>query len=269
MLGYPLLATLILRSRDRWLNPGGSTLDILLLVLAATFAYSSFHALRAAMRQARAGSPAPGLAPRTWLPRKFFQHGNLPWGLLFGLLSLILAWPLMLRPELRPLCWLASAGAAAVLLNLVFVRARSEKGVFSELFATLTLSLSFPAFLVLAFGGWRSGFRELWLLSWLFNSSSVFYVKMCREAILPNASAENLIRSRKQLALFMMASIALLGSLWFRGQISGPPLLSLLPLWLMLRSGMKRPSLHPSVRHLGFSLLAQSILFGLILGAGF
>lgn len=268
MLGYPFLIALILRLRDRWPASGGSLMDWLLLIAATALAYSAFHALRLAMRQSRAAMSPPSIAPRTWLSAHFLRHPALAQGLTMGALALLLAVPLMLRGEYRALCWLVTLGIVAVIFNLAVVRLRRERHIAGELFATLTLSMALPAALVVAFAGWFEGFAELWLLAWLFNASSIFYVKMCREVIAPTGSRDEFLHHRKQVLGFLAFSLALVLLLLATERLGFLPALALFPHWIMLRLGT-RGRLHRSIRALGLALLLQSVLVSLVLGLWF
>ena len=52
----------------------------------------------------------------------------------------------------------------------------------------------------------------------------------------------------------------------FRGMLTWPCALSMLPFWLMVQWGIRNPRQHGDIRGLGIALLLQAILFSVILG---
>jgi len=258
MLAWPFLTALLLRLRGRWAPASTDWLDWLLLFLAAVLAYAAFDSLRRAMRQAR--SRGAGWAGA------FLRNPALTWGLGYGLLALMLGFRLFIAPEHRPLCWISTVGALALLLNLAFVRGRAERSLSGELFGALTLSLTMPASLVLGFGGWQPGFAGLWIVAFLFNGSAILYARLCREALVRGIESPEMPDRVRQLAGFMLASFAILAVQLMAGGVGWAAALSLLPMWLMMRAGLKNPLLHASIMALGFTLLGQAVLTAALLG---
>jgi len=258
MLAWPFLSAALLGLRDRWPAANAGWLDWLLLLLAAAFAYAAFDSLRRAMRQARARGAG-------W-PSAFIRNEGLGWGLGYGLVALALGTRLFIAPEHRVLCWLALIGTVALLLNLAIVRGRVERSLAGELFGALTLSLAMPAALVLAFGGWRLGFTGLWTLAFLFNASGILYARMCREAVVSGIESAGLPGKVRQLASFMLASFVILAVQIAGGKVGWAAALSMLPMWLMMRAGIRNPMIHSTIRALGYTLMAQAIVFALLMG---
>ncbi len=258
MLAWPFLTALLLRLRSRWMPAEAGWLDWLLLLLAATLAYSSFDSLRRTMRQARARGAG-------WLAA-FTGSDGFRWGLAYGFAALAFGYRIFLAPEHRALCWLAAVGALSLLLNLAIVRGRAERSLAGELFGALTLSLVMPATLVLAFGGWERGFTGLWTLAFLFNASGILYARMCRAAVVEGVESETLPTKVRQLASFMLASFVILAVQIGGGRVGWIGALSLLPMWLMMRAGIVNPLIHSSIKALGFTLLGQAVVIALILG---
>jgi len=265
MLAWPFLSALLLRLRARWIPSDAGWPDGMTLLLAAAFAYAAFDSLRRAMRQARAGAAELSRWAR-WLPSSFFRREGFRWGATYGAAALLLAYRLFLAPEHRALCWLALVGAVALLLNLAIVRGRGERSLAGELFGALTLSLAMPAALVLAFGGWFSGYSGLWMVAFLFNASGILYVRMCREALVGGLESEALPGKVRQVAGLILGSFAVLAVQLAGGRIGWMGALSLLPMWLMMRAGLKNPLLHPTIRSIGFTLLGQAALLAALLG---
>jgi len=266
MLVWPFLSVLLLRMRSRWPVAEADWLDWMMLLLAAVSAYAAFDSLRRAMRQARAGRGGLSSSPSSWLPPIFFRAAGFRWGIAYALLALALGFKLFDAPEHRPLCWLASVGAIALLMNLAIVRGRAERSLAGELFGALTLSLAMPASLVLAFGAWQRGFAGLWTLTFLFNASGILYARLCREAIVNGLDSPALQVKTRQLASFLLASFAILAVQLIQGGVGWTGTLSMMPMWLMIRAGIRNPRMHASVKALGFTLLGQSVLIAALLG---
>ena len=258
MLGWPFLSAMLLSIRQPWMPADTHWLDWLQLVLAAALAYSAFDSFRRAMRQARARGDG-------WFAA-FTGNDGFRWGLAYGFIALLMGYRLFIAPEHRSLCWLATVGAVSMLLNLAIVRGRAERSLIGELFGALTLSLAMPAALILTFGGWQVGFTGLWTLAFLFNASGILYARMCREAVVVGIESEGLPTKVRQLASFMLASFVILGVQIAGGKVSWTGALSLLPMWLMMRAGIKNPLIHNSIKSLGFTLLGQAIVFALLMG---
>ncbi len=267
MLGYPFLIAGLLAARSAWPPVGAGALDWLRLIAGSALAYAGFSSLRTALRQTRARAGAlDARRPGAWIPPSAWRHPASVWGVLLGVVALAVAWPLFLPEAARPLCYLAGVGGLAVLVNLVIVRVGEERGVAGEFVGMLTISLVLPAALLLVFGAWQPGFTTLWLFVYLFNASSIFYVRLRREMLRADAQADALRAARRRLAVWIVLSALVVAGLIVIGAPRGSAGFALLPLWFMSAVGARHRGLHPSVTALGFALLGQALLFSLILG---
>ena len=155
------------------------------------------------------------------------------------------------------------SGHADTWLQPKYKRAVAER--LSKLRTDLTEQEGIPA-LVLAFGGWRPGFTGLWSLTFLFNAGGILYARMCREAIVEGIDSAALPGRVRQLASFVLSSFVLVAIQLASGRIGWTGALSLIPLWMLLRAGIKNPMIHASMPSLGFTLLGQAVVFALWLG---
>jgi len=270
MMALPFALALVLSARGIWPLGAAAPWDWLRLAAASILAYTAYHNLRLGLRQTRARAlPLRVTRPGSWIPPGLWRHGALYWGTGLGLASLLVAWPLFAPAAARALCRLATLGVIASFLGLAFVRAKRDRAVGGELLGVFTLSLLMPATLLLAFGASRGAFGVLWLLVYLFNAGSIFYVRLRREMLRPDARETEIRAERKRLGLFASLQLGAIAALLVAGKLSVVAAAAFLPFWAMALPGARFGSLHPSVRSLGFALLGQSALFALWLGMGY
>jgi hypothetical protein len=100
------------------------------------------------------------------------------WSLIFALIALIPGTILVLYWGLSELLWFAVLFLAAFVIHLSLSHYRLERGIFSQLIAVVALTSSAPGMQYAVTASLSSITWSLWILSILFFSSSVFYVKM-------------------------------------------------------------------------------------------
>ncbi len=181
------------------------------------------------------------------------------------LASLILATPLLLQRF-----WLLAAFgflAAVSFFLSFFISKGTHKSIRSDLLAVFGLTLSAPSTYYLLQGTIDSLSLELWLLNFLFFGSSVFYVHMkiaatkFREFEL-NASQKLLLG--KMNLVYHVVVLAIITTLVALNYTEELAIGAFAPILIHSIYGTVKLSTKVSFKRLGFLLLGQSIVFGIL-----
>jgi hypothetical protein len=100
------------------------------------------------------------------------------WSSIFALIALIAGTVLIFYYRLFDLIWFASFFLAVFVAHLVLSHHKQERGIVSQLIAVVALTSTGPAMQYVVTGSVNSITWSLWILSILYFSSSVFFVKM-------------------------------------------------------------------------------------------
>ncbi len=184
---------------------------------------------------------------------------------LYLVASLILATPLLLQGF-----WLlAGFGflAAVSFLLSFFISKGTHKTVWSDLLAVFGLTLSAPSSYYVLQGSIDSLSLELWLLNFLFFGSSVFYVHMKITATKFKGSElkapQKLLLGKMNIAyhVVVLAIITTLVALNYTEELA---MGAFAPILIHSIYGTIKLSTKVSFKRLGFLLLGQSIVFGIL-----
>lgn len=171
------------------------------------------------------------------------------------------------------LWWLSLFGIALALYlgaYLYLVVSRKQRTVLGEMIGISGLSMAAPAAYYVSMGVWQVGALYLWLLSYLYHASSIFYVKMkVRQRSLPNLALSLVQRWQLgyKLLLYLGTLIIALLYLGLGGQVSALVFMAYLPLIGKAVWGVFHPTKVASIRALGWTEVAHGFLFtGLAVG---
>mgnify|MGYP001564500596 CR=1 FL=1 len=165
------------------------------------------------------------------------------------------------------LWWLVLFGIAFALYlgaYLYLAIAKKQRTVWGEMIGISGLSMAAPMAYYVASGAWQAGVLYLWLLSFLYHASSVFYVKLkVSYKTLPDLAlslARKLQMSRGLLLYLGMLVVAVV-ALGLGGQVPTLALLAYLPLLAKAIASAFSPSKVASIRVLGWTEVFHALLF--------
>jgi hypothetical protein len=188
------------------------------------------------------------------------------WGAVYMLAGLVFACPLVLQGYVH-LFTAAALGALAFFGNYILSR-KGRKSIAGDLTAVAGLTLSAPAAYYVSTGSFDLNGAVLWILNFLFFGCSVFYVHMKISAA--SRSTEHLSAKEKLKLgklnilyhLFVIAVVILLSL--FRWTVF-TVVIAFVPMIVHAVYGTIQLNERVRFKKLGFLLLAQSIVFGVLL----
>lgn len=231
--------------------------ETLLLLLATLFLFAARYPA-SLLAKASARQPTGRLSPR----RPFLWLAiYVGLGLLFGA---PLLWPYG-RWALLPL---GALGLLFWALHLYLQGRRLERTAWGELLAIAGLSLAAPAAYYGSRGALDRTAFSLWLLTFLYSGSSVFYVKMTIQHLAAKARPSTLAGRwalGRAAALYQGFLLVVATSLALGG--SAPPLalVAFVPLTFKVARGVLLAPAAVSVRHIGFGEVGHAVLFTVLL----
>ncbi len=234
---------------------GGLTLNVLLLALSALGVFLSYSPVHMILRH-RYVTPLPKEKLRNAV---FWSGVYLAFGTVF--MGPLLAQGYWLLPVI------GFVGAAAFFGNFLLTR-RASKTIPSDIVAVFGLSLSALCSYYVVTGQITLEAVIVWLLNLLFFWSSVFYVHMKIRASArkepPRDVSERLSLGALNI-LYHVVVVSIVVGLAFYRITTLYIVLAFVPMLLHALYGTYKLSRRVKFQRLGFLLLAQSILFGLLL----
>ena len=147
-----------------------------------------------------------------------------------------------------------------LLFNLERTEQREERSVPAQLVAIVGFAMAAPAAHYAARGEWHSDALWLWLLAWLYFSSSVFHVKTTVLAV--QASRRQAYARMRLLNVAYHAGMLLLtGFLAARALVPPLVLLGYVPLWLRSAWSLLRPAVRLDLKRIGILEILYSMNF--------
>ncbi len=209
--------------------------------------------------------------PLTMLVKGDSKGRILIWEALYLGVALLAFLPLVL---VYHLWWLAAFGVVFLLYltSYLYVSAkRKQRTEWGEAVGISGLAMAAPAAFYVSAGTWQMGALYLWLLGFLYHASSVFYVPMkVRQRMLPQLDLPLARKWRlgRNLMLYLTLLVAVLLALSLTKQVPRLTPIAYLPLVVKSLWSTFRPSKVKSIRVLGWSEVAQGLLFtGLVVTA--
>jgi hypothetical protein len=189
------------------------------------------------------------------------------WAVTYSLTAALFGIPLLLYYQRW---WLVPLGGLAIALfglQMYLERRKLHRTVSAELLAVAGMTLTGPAAFYAAQGMLSAGLIGLWLVSFLYWGSSVFYVKS-KVRLRARRGQETTPRQRWQLGfdafIFLGASFIILGAAAVFNITPTLMPLAFLPLAYKTFSGILLTPLDISVRRIGFVELGHSVVFVLL-----
>src|SRR5262249_33265359 len=185
------------------------------------------------------------------------------WSLAGGLGS-----PLILIFELFWLIPLGLIGAALLLINGKQATRMEERGTTSEIMAIAGLTMTAPAAYYAASGRWEMTAFWLWLLSALYMTSSVFYIKLRVYRLNPRKQLE-LQRALRRCAFYHSFLLLALPALIFTGGLGLFAFIAFAPALVRTFCGMLKPKMKVNLMRAGILEIAYSLIFLVCAALGF
>ena len=188
------------------------------------------------------------------------------WAAVYLGLGALFIFPLALQ-KLWLLAGFALLGGLFFLLNFILVR-RYAKTIWSDLAATLGLTLSAPSAYYVTSGTLDQTAALLWLLNFLFFGGGMIYVHMkIRAAAMkkPKFSLEEKWRLGKLNLIYHAAVLSIAGFLAIKNFIPRFAVLAFVPMTMYAIYGTLTLASAVHFKKLGLVLLAQSLIFALLL----
>ena len=180
------------------------------------------------------------------------------WLLVYLVAALVCGFYLFWNYSLWLLVPLGLLIAFLMCLHLYLVGRRRERSVWGELLGVVGLTSTAPASCYVISGTWEYPCLLLWLLSFLYFASGVFYVKMRVSRHIK--TGEHLQHVRHCVAYHSFLLIALLLLSWY-GLISKILILAYLPIIVRALAGAFAREERLNIRRIGFNELGQSLVF--------
>jgi hypothetical protein len=195
----------------------------------------------------------------------------LTWLLIYGATALLAALPLFLIYHFRFIVPFGVAAAGFLLLRVWLVRGRADRTLAGELIGTAGLSLVGPAAHAVAVGAVQPIGALLWVLLFLFFASGVFYVRMrIRGMLLRRQGHAPGGRVAVRSCLLYHAALLVGGPLLaVSGVVPWMLLLAFAPALWRAAVGFRRQDAPLNLKRLGWSEVAQTLAFVLVLVAVF
>jgi hypothetical protein len=234
---------------------GAWSTDILFLLVAALSAFVSYLPAQTVLRHVT-GNPQ--------------EASKMTASVLWGSLSLAVAGVSTLYLVLNGDTLLVAFAAIALLFFLVnfFLVTRFQKTIASDLIGMAGLTLGAPALLYVSRGVLDVEAFSLYLLSLLFFGCSVVYVHMKMKVVEtkrdPLSLRERLALARMNI-VYHVAVIAIVGVLALRHWTPALSLVAFIPMTIHALYGTFTLSHKVRFKRLGWLLLAQSVLFALLM----
>ncbi len=234
---------------------GAVTPNFLLLALSALSVFMSYVPVHTILRHYIVAPQQQDKLDQAWFWATAY--------FLFGVLFMI---PLLVQGYLLLLV-IGIVGAISFLGNFVFTR-RYPKTIPGDLMAVFGLSLSAPCSYYVVRGTLDGHAVVLWLLNFLFFGCSVFYVHM---KIAAATSRKTEIQTREKISLgwlnvmYHVGVVAVVVVLAIYERTNSFALITFVPMAVHAIYGTYKLSNRVAFRNLGFILLAQSMIFGVIL----
>lgn len=257
MLGVPLAVGMVVALGTRpWAEVGGGVVPAILLSISVLSFYLARYPLSLWVR----------------FPQRGREHGA--WMVLTAVIGvvagalLVLGWGRWL---------LIPAGLLALALSLVhlgLVGERQERGVVGELLGVAGLTLTAPLTAYAVSGLWSGESFTLWLVCFLFFGSSVFYVKMrvmaasLGKAKVRQGEGDSSLSWGEKRRLgwpvlsYHLGALVMVGALGWSGALPPLAIIAFLPLAAHQSADVAGLSSTLTIRRIGFTLLAHSLLFG-------
>ena len=234
---------------------GKCTIDFLLLAMAAFLLFLAYVPAQVVLRE------FSGMPQR---PEKLRQARF--WGTGYGLATLCIAVPLLLKGH--PLLFAFGIVGIFTFVSNFYLTKAFGKTIATDLIAVAGLALSGPGTYYVLTGDIDRTAASLYLLNFLFFGCSVFYVHMEIRASAAKNSALSLsgrISQGKLNLLYHAAVVVIIGILATVHLTPAVAILAFVPMLAHAVYGTLTLSRRVRFKKLGFILLGQSLLFGMLL----
>lgn len=202
--------------------------------------------------------------PLTLMVKGASKNRAIVWEIIYISIAVLSFIPLLF---IYKLMWLIPFGVAFSLylgVYLYLAVSKKQRTVWGEMIGISGLSMATPMAYYVASGAWQAEVLYLWLLSFLYHASSVFYVKLkVRYKTLPDLAfslARKLQMARGLLLYLGMLLVAVIG-LGLGKQVPMLALLAYLPLLAKAIAGAFSPSRVVSIKTLGWTEVFHGLLF--------
>lgn len=195
-------------------------------------------------------------------------QGAFAWLSIYALISLALTAPLIFHYELYFLIAFGAAFIVFLRLNLADSLGKSSRSYRAEFTGIAGLTMTAPVSLYVSTGEISSEGLYLWLLNYLFFSSTVFYVKMKVTAIAAKHSLGGLTEKIKlghSCILYHALVVIFVGLLGLLGAIPFLAPLAFAPTVIIVAHGVLKLNSTTSIRRVGYLQVAHSLAFAFLI----
>jgi hypothetical protein len=204
------------------------------------------------------------------LNRKRRRHA-LTWFLLYGTIAVTAMAPLLVIFRMKFLLPFGMGSAFFVLLRAFLIRGRDDRTLMGELIGVAGLTMVGPVAHAVSVGAVRPISAMLWLLLFLFFASGVFYVRMRVRGLVAwrKGATSEPNPARWPCVLYHAVLLVAIPALFLARLVPWLVLLAYAPALWRAAAGLGREETPLDLRRLGWSEVAVSTAFVLILIAAF
>lgn len=193
------------------------------------------------------------------------------WFLLYGVMAVTTLAPLLVVFRMAILLPFGMGASFFLLLRAFLIRERGDRTLIGELVGAAGLTMVGPIAHAVSVGEVRPLSAILWLLLFLFFASGVFYVRMRVRGLIAQrkGAASESNPGRWPCLLYHAALIVVIPALFLARLVPWPVVLAYAPALWRAAAGLSQEETRLDLRRLGWSEVAVTTTFALILIAAF
>ena len=202
--------------------------------------------------------------PLTLIVKGTSKNRVITWEIIYLSVAILAFIPLLF---IFNLWWLVPFGIAFILYlgaYLYLAVSKKQRTVWGEMIGISGLAMASPMAYYVTSGAWQTEALYLWLLSFLYHASSVFYVKLkVKHKTIPDLALSLALKLKMARGLLLYLGMLLVAvlALVFGNQVPVLALLAYLPLMGKAVVGALSPSRVTSIKSLGWTEVFHGLVF--------
>lgn len=188
------------------------------------------------------------------------------WLGIYFIVLVVFGSPLLFYYKLYFLIPLGMISGSLLSIHTYLAARRKERTIFGELLGVISLTSTAPAAYSVLIGKWDTMAYVLWTLNILYFASSIFYLKM---RVSLHVKTRNHTAEVRQCVIYHAFLLLFLMTLLYSGVIPLLVVVAFFPIFMRTIYGGLTPEARLSLRKIGFTEVAYTIIFLLIVSLGF